>query len=315
MRLKKELLKIILLIIFVNLKIDAVAITKNKIIASVDNQIVSSYELKNKIKTILFLANQNFNQENVNLLKQNALQQLIDYKLKKNQITIFEIQLNNDIQINNHLKNLALKYNTNIDGVKKIFRGNGLDFEIYLDEIRTELSWQKFIFDRYKNKIILNEQEIDVELSSYLKSQNDLQEYNLAEIELPLKNNSDDKNTIAEVKNEITRAGFESAAIKYSISTSASDGGDIGWINAKSLSSEMLSIISKMKVGEMSRPIVRTDRIIILKLLDQKKIDINKVDINELRKKIIKNKKNQLLSLYSNNHLSKLKNNALIEIK
>ena len=49
-----------------------------------------------------------------------------------------------------------------------------------------------------------------------------------------------------EVKNEITRVGFKSAAIKYSISTSASEGGDIGWINAKSLSSEMLSIISKM---------------------------------------------------------------------
>ena len=315
MRLRKELLKIIFLIIFVNVKIDAVAITKNKIIASVDNQIVSSYELKNKIKTILFLANQNFNQENVNLLKQNALQQLIDYKLKKNQVTSFEIQLNNNIQINNHLNNLASKYNTNIDGVKKIFRGNGLDFEIYLDEIRTELSWQKLIFDRYKNKIILNEQEIDAELSNYLKSQNDLQEYNLAEIELPFKNNSDDKNTIMEVKNEITRVGFKSAAIKYSISTSASDGGDIGWINAKSLSSEMLSIISKMEVGEISRPIVRTDRIILLQLLDQKKIDINKVDINELRKKIIKNKKNQLLSLYSNNHLSKLKNSALIEIK
>ena len=83
MRLKKELLKIIFLIIFVNIKIDAVAITKNKIIASVDNQIISSYELKNKIKTILFLANQNFNQENVNLIKRKALQQLIDYKLKK----------------------------------------------------------------------------------------------------------------------------------------------------------------------------------------------------------------------------------------
>ena len=315
MRLRKELLKIIFLIIFVNVKIDAVAITKNKIIASVDNQIVSSYELKNKIKTILFLANQNFNQENVNLLKQNALQQLIDYKLKKNQVTSFEIQLNNNIQINNHLNNLSSKYNTDIEGMKKIFKGNGLDFEIYLDEIRTELSWQKLIFDRYKNKIILNEQEIDAELNNYLKSQNDLQEYNLAEIELPLKNNSDDKNTIMEVKNEITRVGFESAAIKYSISTSASDGGDIGWINAKSLSSEMLSIISKMEVGEISRPIVRTDRIILLQLLDQKKIDINKVDRSELRKKIIKNKKNQLLSLYSNNHLSKLKNNALIEIK
>ena len=74
-------------------------------------------------------------------------------------------------------------------------------------------------------------------------------------------------------------------------------------------------MISKMKVGEISQPIIQTNRIIILKLLDQKKIDISKVNINELREKIIKNKQNQLLNLYSNNHLSKLKNNALIEIK
>ena len=41
-----------------------------------------------------------------------------------------------------------------LEGLKKIFGGSGLDFEIYLDEIRTELSWQKLFFDRYKNKII-----------------------------------------------------------------------------------------------------------------------------------------------------------------
>ncbi len=315
MRFKKELLKIILLIICLNININAVAETKNKIIASVDNQIVSSYELKNKVKTTLFLANQNFNQENVNLIKQKALQQLIDYKLKKDQVTNFGVQLNNNIQINNHLNNLSLKYDTDIEGMKNIFRVNGLDFEIYLDEVRTEFNWQKLIFDRYKNKILLNEQEIEAELSNVLKSQSDLQEYKLAEIELPLINSSDDKNTIKDVNNEITKVSFESAAIKYSISTSSSDGGDIGWINAKSLSNEMLSIISKMKVGEISQPVIRTNRIIILKLLDQKKININKIDLDELRKKIIKKKKNQLLNLYSNNHLSKLKNNALIEIK
>ena len=153
------------------------------------------------------------------------------------------------------------------------------------------------------------------ELNKFLENQRDLQEYKLAEIELPLKNNSDDKNTILEVNNEINKAGFESAAIKYSISTSSSEGGDLGWINAKSLSKEILSIISKIKVGGISQPIIQRNRIIIIKLLDQKKIDISKANINELREKIIKNKQNQLLSLYSNNHLSKLKNNALIEIR
>ena len=298
-----------------NIKTDVFAITKNKIIASVDNQIVSSYELKNKIKTILFLANQSVNQTNINLIKQKALQQLIDYKLKKNQVSKFQVQLNNKVQINNHLNNLSSKYQTNIAGMKNIFQVNGLDFEIYLDEIETEFNWQKLIFDRYNNKIFVNEQEIEIELNNFLENQRDLQEYKLAEIELPLKNNSDDKNTILEVNNEINKAGFESAAIKYSISTSSSEGGDLGWINAKSLSEEILSMISKMKVGGISQPIMQTNRIIILKLLDQKKIDISEVNINELRKKIIKNKQNQLLSLYSNNHLSKLKNNALIEIK
>ena len=315
MKINRELLKIIFFVIFVNIKTNAFAITKNKIIASVDNQIVSSYELKNKIKTILFLANQSINQANINLIKQKALQQLIDYKLKKNQVSKFQVQLNNKVQINNHLNNLSSKYQTNIAGMKNIFKNNGLDFEIYLDEIETEFNWQKLIFDRYNNKIFVNEQEIEIELNNFLENQRDLQEYKLAEIELPLKNNSDDKNTILEVNNEINKAGFESAAIKYSISTSSSEGGDLGWINAKSLSEEILSMISKMKVGGISQPIIQTNRIIILKLLDQKKIDISEVNINELRKKIIKNKQNQLLSLYSNNHLSKLKNNALIEIK
>ena len=315
MKINKDLFKIFFFIIFVNFNTNTFAITKNKIIASVDNQIVSSYELKNKIKTILFLANQSVNQTNINLIKQKALQQLIDYKLKKNQVTKFQVQLNNEVQINNHLNNLSSKYQTDVNGIKNIFQTNGLDFEIYLDEIKTEFNWQKLIFDRYNNKIFVNEQEIEIELNNFLQNQKDLQEYKLAEIELPLKDSSDDKNTILEVNNEINTIGFERAAIKYSISTSSSEGGDLGWINAKSLSEEILSMISKMKVGEISQPIIQTNRIIILKLLDQKKIDISKVNINELREKIIKNKQNQLLNLYSNNHLSKLKNNALIEIK
>ncbi len=315
MKIKKELLKIIFLIFFVNLKTNVFAITSNKIIASVDNQIVSSYELKNKIKTILFLANQSMNQENVNIIKQKALQQLIDYKLKKEQVTKFNIQLSNNVQINNHLDRLSSQYQTDAAGLKNIFRSNNLDFEIYFDEIQTEFFWQKLIYEKYSNKILLNEKEIEIELNNFLKTQSNLQEYNLAEIELPFKNTSDDKDMILEVKNEISKVGFKNAAIKYSLSTSSSDGGNIGWINAKSLSTEILSIISKMKIGEVSQPITQTNRVIILKLLDQKKTDVNDINLKQLRAKIINNKKNQLLTLYSNNHLSKLKNNALIEIK
>lgn len=315
MKIKKKLLKIIFFIIFINIEASAFALTKNKIIANVDNEIISSYELKNKVKTILFLANQNINQENIDVIKQNALQQLIDYKLKKNQVIKFNIQGDNSPQISEYLKNVSARYETDINGMKIIFKNNNLDFKFYLDEIETQFNWQKLIFQKFHDKIVLDEKEIDTELDNILETQSNLQEYKLAEIEMQLKNNSEDKNTILKVNNEIKKIGFKKAAIKYSMSISSSNGGDIGWINSKSLSKKILSILNKMKIGEISEPIIQIDTAIILKLLDKKKINIDNANLKKLREEIIKNKQTQLLSLYSNNYLSKIRNNSLIEIK
>jgi parvulin-like peptidyl-prolyl isomerase len=65
----------------------------------------------------------------------------------------------------------------------------------------------------------------------------------------------------------------------------------------------------------VSKPIIQTNTAVIIKLLDKKTLDVSNVNLDQLKQKIIKNKKNQLLNLYSNNYLSKIKNGALIEIK
>ena len=315
MEIKKKFLKILLVIVLLNIETNSFALTKNKIIVSVENQIISSYELKNKIKTMLFLSNQNLSQKNIDFTKQIALQQLIDYKLKKNQTTKFNIKLDNNIQINNHLESLSSKYKTNIDGMKNIFKNNNLDFELYVNEIETEFNWQKLIFRNFKDKITLDKEEIDNELNNLLETQSNLQEYELAEIEISLKNNLEDQSTLLEINNQIKEIGFERTAIKYSMSSTSLDGGKIGWISSKALSKKILIILDKMEIGDISEPIIQTDIATIIKLLDKKTTNLNDIDLDELRKKIVKNKKNELLSLYSNNYLSKIKNNALIEIR
>jgi len=315
METKKKFLKILLVTVLFNIETNSFALTKNKIIASVENQIISSYELKNKIKTMLFLSNQNLSQRNIDFTKQVALQQLIDYKLKKNQVTKSNIKLDNNIQLNNHLTSLSSKYNTNIDGMKNIFKNNNLDFELYVNEIETEFNWQKLIFRNFRDKITLDKKEIDNELNNLLETQSNLQEYELAEIEISLKNNSEDKNTILEVNNQIKKIGFEGTAIKYSLSSTSLDGGKIGWISSKALSKKILNILDKMTIGDISEPIIQTNTATIIKLLDKKTTNLNDINLDELRKKIVNNKKNELLSLYSNNYLSKIKNNALIEMK
>ena len=315
MELKNFIFKFFFIIIFINIESNSFALTKNKIIANVEDQIISSYELKNEIKTILFLSDQDINQKNIDIAKKQAMTKLINYKLKKNQIIKFNIQSDNSAQVNNYLKNLSSKYKTDINGIKKIFKNKDLDFEIYLDEIETEFNWQKLIFHKFKDKIVLNDEEISKELKDFIKTQSNLMEYKLAEIEIPLKNNSEDKSTILEINNQINEIGFEKTAIKYSISTSSLDGGNIGWINSRSLSKKILDLLNEMNINDISQPIIQTNTATILKLLDKKTIDIKNTDIDKLKKRLVKAKRNELLNLYSNNYLSKLRNNALIEIR
>jgi len=42
---------------------------------------------------------------------------------------------------------------------------------------------------------------------------------------------------------------------------------------------------------------------------------MNELDESKIKNELIKRKKNELFNLYSNSHLSKIKNNALIEYK
>ena len=138
---------------------------QNKIIANVESQIISSYELKNKIKTLIFLSGQNLSQENINKIKKRAISILIDIKLKEETVKKFNIDINNNSeQTNLYLNNLSRKYATNIEGLKKIFLANNLDFQIYLNEVNIEFAWNELIFNIYKDKITLNEKEIDKQL-------------------------------------------------------------------------------------------------------------------------------------------------------
>jgi peptidyl-prolyl cis-trans isomerase SurA len=286
----------------------------NKIIANVGDQIISSYELKNKIKTLLFLSKQELNQKNINDTKNTALRNLIDSKLKLLEVKKFKISLDVNKGYVDYLNKISSKFNTNINGLKKKFLDNNLDYDLYLNEIKTEFAWQNLIFSFYAKKINIEDKEIDKELKLITDNQKNSEEYHLAEIQL-INESAINKNTIMQIKEQIKVLGFNNAAIKYSNAPSALDGGDIGWFNSKSLSNKISKIVTTMETGEISEPILLTNTLMFIKVLDKRKLDFKNMDIKLERKKLILSKKNDLLNLFSNSHLSKKKNSTLINIK
>ena len=56
--------------------------------------------------------------------------------------------------------------------------------------------------------------------------------------------------------------------------------GDLGWISSKSLSkSKIIDIIEKMNIGDISKPIIKQNTILFLKLNDKRKSKIDKVNL------------------------------------
>lgn len=301
------------LVIISTLKNISYASVQNKILVNVgNNQIITSYELKNRIKTVLILNNKELTQENVNKTKKEALNFLINFKLKKMEILKFNIPTNKK-SVSEYIDGISSSYNTDKLGFKKIFLDNNIDYELFLDGIETEFAWQQLIINSYRDKIIINEKEIDEELNTAIKNKKKSEEYNLAEIEIFLENNFDDKRKIKEIKNQIAEVGFENTAIKYSKSLSALEGGNLGWVASQALSNVILDAVKNMSPGDISEPIIKSETALFIKLLNKRKIEFSDINLDTMKNKIISQRKNELLNLFSNSYLSKVKNNTLIQ--
>ncbi len=298
-------------LVFLNLEFLPAKALKNKIIVKVDNNIITAYELKNKLKTSLILSNQEINQINIDKNKRRALTYLINLKLKKNELTKYKINLES-IDIKNQLVSIA---SNDIEGFKNNFKKLNISYDLFVDELKIETGWKQLMFKIYNKKVRINQEEIDKQVLTFLKKSSDIEELRISEIEIALDQNSNIDEEIKLIREEIDENGFEKTALKYSTSTSSVNNGDIGWVNVDNLNSKMSKVLKKMKIGEVSLPIRDLNTLLFLKLSDKRTSKVENINADEFKKRLVDRKKNELFNLYSRSHLSKLKNNSLIEYK
>ena len=305
----KKILNFFLILLFLNLYNNAWTSISNKIVVKVENEIITNYDIKNKILSSLILAGDEINQENIDNLKRQALDSLIQLKLKKIELKKTTIQKDNK-QINSYLNSIS---SNDIVGLRKKFENNGLDYELFVKEIEIQFKWQELIYKLYSKKIQFDEGIINKDLEKLIKNQSNIVEFNLSEIELATNDKETDKEVISNLLSRIDKEGFEAIAIKYSISSNAKNKGNLGWINSNALSQQILDIVSKMRIGEVSSVIKRQGSLLILKLNDKRISKTNDINVAALKENLIVQKRNELFNLHSRSHLSKLRNTILIQ--
>ncbi len=284
---------------------------ENNIVLKVENEIITKYDIKNKILSSLILSGKEINQENIDKYKKSTLDNLIQLKLMKIELSKYNLKDSPD-KLDSYLRSLS---SNNVDLLKKKFLDNKLDYDLFLDEIKIKLKWQDLIYLIYSKKIELDEKTIDIELQEIIQKKTEIDQYKLSEIEILLNGDETDAKNIKNIYDQIDLESFEDVAIRFSISQSSNNKGELGWVNGNILSKQIYNIVSNMKPGEISKPIMQQGSVIFLKLKDKRSVKSKGLDEIKLRKDLIVQKKNELFNLYSRSHLSKLKNTSFIEYR
>ena len=87
---------------------------------------------------------------------------------------------------------------------------------------------------------------------------------------------------------EIKKTGFENTAFKYSVSVSSAEKGRLVGLMKKYCLKKCRNVVEKMKINQVSDPIIEANSILLLKLNDKrelkKDIDLIKVKKNNSTK-------------------------------
>ncbi len=285
---------------------------EDRIVAKVDNEIITNYDLINEVNTILVLTNKTANKNELGKLKNLAFASLKKRLIKETEIKRYKISRYNKADVNNYIQ--ALETNLGLIqqniSLKDHFKKYGANYEFYLEGVIINFKWNSLIFSLYRKQLDVDEELIKSELNKQLKQENKIEEFNLSEIVLE----NWDQIKLNEVKKSIQENGFVKTATLYSESISSTKGGSIGWVVSKSISKNYLDIISKLKKTQISEPIKINNNIVIIKLNDKRILNQNNLDLVEIEKKIIRQKKEEKLNIFSDSHYLNLEKNAYVEI-
>ena len=129
-------------------------------IVSIDKEIITTYDLSQRIKLALKSLNLEDSISNRDSVRERMLELLILEKIKtieakKNDISHTEEEL---INFTSNIYNFS---KDDFDGFKSFLENEGFDIDILLDQMSSELLWKKFLQKTIASKIIISEQEIE----------------------------------------------------------------------------------------------------------------------------------------------------------
>ena len=243
-----------------------------RIAAVVNDDIVSLFDLVQRMRLVIFSSGLEDNAEVRRRLGPQVLRRLIDERLqlqeaKRNNVTVSEQQTLQAVKIIEQQNKLPAGQLGNY------LAKNGISAETLTTQVRAEMAWVQLLRRHINTFNQIGEDEVDAELAR-LDANRGMTEYRIAEIFLVIES-SDQEITIRENAERLVeqiRAGgnFRVLARQFSDGVTATGGGDIGWVTENQLDGVVAQLVRQMETGTVSNPVRVSGGYLFVELQDRR---------------------------------------------
>lgn len=193
-----------------------------------------------------------------NVLERQVLERLVLIKLQVDRARGLGIRVS-DAELEQAVGTIAAQQGISVQQLRAGLAKDGISYEEFRNSVREEMVVQRLRQRIAQSRVLVSETEIDIALA---QNPNDEAQLKLAHLLVALPENAtpDQVKTagekIAGIKALIERGemDFPAAAIRYSDSPNALEGGDLGWRNRSEIPAEFLRLIDAMQPGQVSEP-------------------------------------------------------------
>jgi peptidyl-prolyl cis-trans isomerase SurA len=234
----------------------AVSALEQRIAAVVNDEVVSVRDLEDRLDLVVITSGIPDNQEARARLAPQVLRSLIEESLQLQEVQRLGIEVTQS-EIDTALNNIAQRNQLSVEQMRSYLDANGINFDTLLHQVRAQIGWIKVVNRTIRPTVTVTVDQLDIAVQEARQSEGQ-PEFLLSEILLPVDNPAQ-ADRVAEDARRLVQtlregASFDSLARQVSAAASAERGGDVGWVAASAMPSELAALLERLGPGEISEP-------------------------------------------------------------
>lgn len=246
--------------------------------AVVNDDIISSYDLMQRMRLLMATSGMQPTQENLPQIEQEALRSLIDERLQMQELKRVEKQqkitiISTDKEVEEQIGDIAQSNRLQPDQLKQQLVAQGIGLDTWRAQLRAESSWQSWIQGRYGSRLRIGEDQI----KAYQRRLADAAakpQYQISEVFLDAARVGGMEVALNGASQLISQmqqgAPFAAVARQFSGSATAANGGEVGWVSQGEMPAEVDAALEQLRPGQLSLPIQVKDGVYIIYLRDKR---------------------------------------------